>query len=977
MAGISQKVKPEEVLPLLSRNVFTEGYQGTSRPTEFLILLRRYVVQAKELSLLASQTGMVLRVSGCNDATPLLRILGYRIRPNCGTPATSLQTEDPERAFLAIDSGFPLPALEQTLQGGKPFEYAYSSDAVPVLFAESDWTQLSKKNMRENSRDLLETMLYDPSIARLYWAFSRMDSETSASLKESVGLGKLLPYAAVLDFYGRELCIVNGSVVVPGGTRSIEAWKDLVGASPASPASFVPKLLARDKGWLAAYFDVLSRTGAKQQEYFTDQKRLKFFYNGLRAPDPSAPATRGSFRPAPWMLLLATRLHLDESGQPLVPGNLEEWNDVIFRAHDSNLLHKWARQNLEVRSPDQLIRMMLALSRAPTDETPLQAYMGISELDARRTPEHRLAPATVRLLAHKFGEFSDQYRIFSEFPELDDQSIILFLQTAQGLRNVAPGDRGNAMGIFQANVGMWQILARQGEVSTSQLNESWQQLIKPFAGVRSSAQVYDAGRTSLSELFRFSTGTPKVSQDKIIDLLAGPAQNSADGKEMHHESANRIRSVLDDQRLVSLDTLMLLGDALKEKARGKQPEDYVMLMAAQTKEFEMPRPIFSNSEHEEWAAGVYNSHHTDVQMKTDLPKVLKSTSLSPHQIEEARGQLASFLRDTLVGLNYAYYEPPGAQALHNNPLLVRSHDFAGDTVSGLKTLWQAPELFGEGSPAGGGAHLVGSLADLPYALAILEQDFISPSSVQALIWKEVTPELLASAILPRWWDVTPVELHAATLYQRTGEELLTASVKNEEMRNKVVAILSTRMLPQRSRQLQRDLAAGRVSEILSQTMPADLFYLALEFREKYPDHLAEIGSATQELQDLSRQHPEQVNLRRLSHDFGIPHPAMAQNYGTELLNVLPMPPFAGEANRFLAESWDSPNLYWARLADERGYSPVMLNHLVPELTRMMVERIFATEFEDWPALLRAMHEAGEEFRAGKVQPQETISAGRP
>ena len=78
-------------------------------------------------------------------------------------------------------------------------------------------------------------------------------------------------------------------------------------------------------------------------------------------------------------------------------------------------------------------------------------------------------------------------------------------------------------------------------------------------------------------------------------------------------------------------------------------------------------------------------------------------------------------------------EPPGAQALHNNPLLVRSHDFAGETVTGLKTLWQAPELFGEGSPAGGGAHLVGSLADLPYSLAILEQDFISPASVQALM----------------------------------------------------------------------------------------------------------------------------------------------------------------------------------------------------------------------------------------------------
>src|SRR5438270_922318 len=175
LAGISQKVTPEEVLPLLSRNVFTEGYQGSSRVNEFLILLRRYVVQARELASLAAQTGMVLRVSNCNEAAPLLRILGYRTQPNCGDPNTSLQTEDPERAFLAIDSGFPLPALERALQGGKAFEYPYSSEPVPVLFAESEWTQLSKKNLRENSRDLLDTILYDPSIARLYWAFSRID----------------------------------------------------------------------------------------------------------------------------------------------------------------------------------------------------------------------------------------------------------------------------------------------------------------------------------------------------------------------------------------------------------------------------------------------------------------------------------------------------------------------------------------------------------------------------------------------------------------------------------------------------------------------------------------------------------------------------------------------------------------------------------------------------------------------------------
>ena len=53
MAGISQKVAPDEVLPLLSRNVFAQGYEE-SRPTEFLVLLKRYIVQARELTTLAA-----------------------------------------------------------------------------------------------------------------------------------------------------------------------------------------------------------------------------------------------------------------------------------------------------------------------------------------------------------------------------------------------------------------------------------------------------------------------------------------------------------------------------------------------------------------------------------------------------------------------------------------------------------------------------------------------------------------------------------------------------------------------------------------------------------------------------------------------------------------------------------------------------------------------------------------------------------
>ena len=153
---------------------------------------------------------------------------------------------------------------------------------------------------------------------------------------------------------------------------------------------------------------------------------------------------------------------------------------------------------------------------------------------------------------------------------------------------------------------------------------------------------------------------------------------------------------------------------------------------------------------------------------------------------------------------------------------------------------------------------------------------------------------------------------------------------------------------------------------LARVTPADTFHLAAQFRHNFPQETASMGTAGGELDTLIRQYPAEVNLQRISRDFGTPHPVLAQNYACELLNLQPFPAFGGNSSRLLGESWDSTNLYWARLADEKGYSPVMLNRLVPELTRRMVANIFATDIEDWLALTRAMKETGEEFRQGKI-----------
>jgi hypothetical protein len=238
--------------------------------------------------------------------------------------------------------------------------------------------------------------------------------------------------------------------------------------------------------------------------------------------------------------------------------------------------------------------------------------------------------------------------------------------------------------------------------------------------------------------------------------------------------------------------------------------------------------------------------------------------------------------------------------------------------------------------------------------------------VQSLIWQDLVPSLLTSAVLPRWWDVSQHEMHAVTLYQRSGEELLTAAMGDAALREKVTGILADRMVPQQLGRVEEALQSDRTQEVLALVLPAETFYLAAEFRRRFPSDIDQAGAAGKELDRLVHDYPAEVSAERIARDFGVPHPALARNYSRDLLNIKLFPSFESYSSRLLAESWESNNLYWARLADEKGYPPVMLNRLVPELTQRMVERLFASSLEDWPAIRRAMRETGEDFRSGRI-----------
>jgi hypothetical protein len=330
--------------------------------------------------------------------------------------------------------------------------------------------------------------------------------------------------------------------------------------------------------------------------------------------------------------------------------------------------------------------------------------------------------------------------------------------------------------------------------------------------------------------------------------------------------------------------------------------------------------------------------------------------------------MAPFLRDTLIGLNYVHYAPPGAQVLYANPLFVRSHDFVG--LQGSNGTWKETEVLGNGWPASAGGKLIGSLISLPYALAEAEQNFLIPSREQALIWGDLVPQLLLTATVPRWWNVTPGQLHWVALHMDYAQTLLAESALNAGRRQTVMEALGQYAMPARVAHVRELLEQGRVDAALDVVMPSELFEVA---RDLLAENSSDSLIAT-ELRREAAESPGLLNYDVISHAFGTPKPTLTNSYSPELLGLRTFPTLMGYSSRILAESWESNLLYYAALADQLYLAPGELNVLVPDWTRQTVERIFATNLEDWPALLRSLRLVGADVRE-KARKHVTAAAG--
>ena len=297
-----------------------------------------------------------------------------------------------------------------------------------------------------------------------------------------------------------------------------------------------------------------------------------------------------------------------------------------------------------------------------------------------------------------------------------------------------------------------------------------------------------------------------------------------------------------------------------------------------------------------------------------------------------------------------------ASSPYTNPVFVRSHDFLG-MQSNYHT-WRSTEMYGTGWPSNGGGRLVGSLATLPYALSEAEQNFLVPAHTQALIWGDLVPQMILSAKIPRWWSVTPAQVHWVGLHLRYGRELLAESAFDPELRGQVIAALSLFASPAHSSEVARLVERGEVKEAAERVTPSELFAVA---RDLAPRRTGDASCVLAELRGLA-QAPN-VTYAAISHAFGTPKPTLANSYEPELLNLRTFATLMGYSSRIMAESWESNTLFFAALADELSVPPAQLNVRIPEWTQKLVEQIFASHLEDWPAVLKSLRNVGDDVRA--------------
>ena len=147
--------------------------------------------------------------------------------------------------------------------------------------------------------------------------------------------------------------------------------------------------------------------------------------------------------------------------------------------------------------------------------------------------------------------------------------------------------------------------------------------------------------------------------------------------------------------------------------------------------------------------------------------------------------------------------------------------------------------------------------------------------------------MILSAKIPRYWNITPAQMHWVGLHLRQGEGVLAESVIDPELRKSAIEVLATIAAPARAYRVNELLAQGDLMNARDNVTAAELYMLGAAGVKKDLT-----GPFAAEIRQIASAHPNEISNEAISHAFGT-LPTLTSSFRTELLNLRTFPTLMG------------------------------------------------------------------------------------
>jgi tetratricopeptide (TPR) repeat protein len=713
----------------------TRGKDGKSREA-YLDSVRAYFRTMSALKAEAGTNGasgeIVLSTAdkpSLERTEKTLKLLGWKLKyagKKISLEVSSKESDATKQPYLAV-MGVDEIQMKSALEAGSTFTLRVKDEQVPIIFDEKFWLERVIEKVSPPG-GLFEAFLENLGATRFYSGLAQMNDEAQQQVMRVAEPKKLLGrYADLLASYGAALSVVNGQIMLPGGSSAAPVWQQFAGSKPQDPPAFLTSLLSRNDGKPLAFFNLLTNLPPLQQRFFTKSPaRLNSFYKAFPFTEREDLKRHAVIRRDVYFRDLARELPLDEEGNINFPGSAQIWLVAKGGSSDtgqvSKLLRKATKKALPEVEDEILLRLLDTEYEVDGDKfNQVENFLALVRLERHRT--HPLDEATALLLSQNYARYRGVFPLFATLPDLSSQNLTSFFQACRNLESLAKPLLNQALGEFQGVLQLVVLLFENGAMEESTVVSTFAATCERFAKAKEPYEFAQATLESLRSVMDelkpsrqalATASSPKgiapdgtaVNQsdswdDRLLAALTGPAkrvsfrlQDKEYALDRATQQREKMREILQLQSATSLDTLRQIRDAVSSMIQGdgetSRSIEEIEIAIPQLKEIDVQtQKGLSNNLRER----IYFAKPEEIHLR--LAKIRKEAAKEkpkdlPKLVADLLGELNPYLKNSLVGWIYSYYFSPQDLVIAQDPLFVRRHELFRDGTH-HKVYWPPAE----------------------------------------------------------------------------------------------------------------------------------------------------------------------------------------------------------------------------------------------------------------------------------------------